>query len=157
MSRRDTIIGIDPGLDGAVAILPAGLLWDTPTARDGRRRRYVVHLMAGFLAMHGNDARAIVEGTQAFPGQGRSSIHSLGEGQGLWIGMLAAFRIPYTLIYPAKWKRAMMEGLGPEKDAARLRAMQLFPHLADQLSLKKHHGRAEALLLAEYGRRRLPA
>jgi len=33
------------------------------------------------------------------------------------------------------------------------RARRLFPNLAPDLALKKHHGRADGLLLAEYGRR----
>jgi hypothetical protein len=40
-----------------------------------------------------------------------------------------------------------------EKDESRLKALQLFPQCADNLKLKKHHGRAEALLMAEYLRR----
>ena len=46
-----------------------------------------------------------------------------------------------------------MADQGKEKSAARFKAMALFPSLADQLKLVKHDGRAEALLLAEYGRR----
>ena len=41
--------------------------------------------------------------------------------------------------------------LGKDKEASRLRAMQLYP--GADLRLKKHHGRAESLLLACYGLR----
>ena len=47
----------------------------------------------------------------------------------------------------------MMADMGKDKDASRLRAIQLFPVVANRLDRKKDDGRAEALLLAEYGRR----
>jgi len=54
-------------------------------------------------------------------------------------------------IKPADWKRIML--LGRDKDDCRARAIELFPTLLSQLQMKKHHNRAEAILLAEYGRR----
>jgi hypothetical protein len=56
-------------------------------------------------------------------------------------------------VRPAVWKRAL--GQGKDKEACQLRAMQLFP--SANLRLKKHHGRAEAFLLALYGQRHLGA
>jgi hypothetical protein len=47
----------------------------------------------------------------------------------------------------------MLYGLPKGKDTGRLRAQQLFP-TAD-LKFKKHHGRSDALLIAEYLRRSL--
>ena len=66
---------------------------------------------------------------------------------------MAALQMPYTTVRPVIWKRAL--GLGKDKEACRLRAMQLF--LSADLRLKKHHGWAEALLLALYGQRHLGA
>lgn len=51
-------------------------------------------------------------------------------------------------------KKEMLAGRGKEKDASRLRALELFPHLQEELKLKKHHNRADALLIAEWGRRK---
>lgn len=50
-------------------------------------------------------------------------------------------------VRPTVWKRAL--GLGKDKEASRLKAMQLFP--SADLRRKKDQGRAEALLLAVYG------
>ena len=83
------------------------------------------------------------------PGQGTRSMFTIGYGYGLWIGVLATLQIPYTNVRPGIWKRALT--LGKDKEASRLRAMQLYP--GADLRLKKHHGRAEALLLAAYGLR----
>lgn len=44
----------------------------------------------------------------------------------------------------------MMNGQGKDKDGSRLVAMRLFPEASDRLHLKKHHGRADALLIAEF-------
>jgi crossover junction endodeoxyribonuclease RuvC len=58
-------------------------------------------------------------------------------------------QIPYTPVRPVVWKKTF--SLGKDKEASRLRAMQLFP--GADLRQKKNHGRAEALLLALYGAR----
>lgn len=163
MSR---IVGIDPGLDGALAVLPDGLTFDTPTAevKSGRTKRRVyqpaqmVRMLAtckedypdGVRQRH--DVHVYLEAVHSMPGQGVRSMFSMGHGLGLWMGILAALEIPYTLIEPTVWKRAMV-GLGKDKDASRIRAQQLFPASAGDLARKKDHGRAEALLIAEFGRR----
>ena len=74
---------------------------------------------------------------------------TVGLGYGAWLGVLATLRLPYTAVRPVVWKKAF--SLGKDKEASRLRAMQLYP--GADLRLKKHHGRAEALLLAHYGLR----
>ena len=153
-------IGIDPGLTGAFAILAADgalvALHDTPvltlaTSRGTTRREYDVPGLVALLAPYaGPQAHAILEESQAMPGQGVRSMFTTGLGMGVWLGLLAAVQMPYTRLRPQVWKRAL--GLGPDKEHARLRAMQLFP-TAD-LRRMKDHGRAEALLLAWWGQQR---
>ncbi len=150
-------IGIDPGLSGAVAILPAGVVSDTPTAvtANGKTRRhvYLPGEMARIVREYATgDCHAYLEAVHSMPGQGVRSMFSMGHGLGLWEGILAALGVPYTLVTPQRWKREMM-GSVTDKDAARVRAVQLFPHLAGELARVKDHGRAEALLIAEYGLR----
>ena len=149
-------IGIDPGLGGAVAVLDhAGALValsDTPTlslrTSRGTKQEYDVPGLVALLAPYaGPQAHVILEESQAMPGQGTRSMLTVGVGFGLWLGVLAALTLPYTRVRPQVWKRAL--GLGKDKEQARLRAMQLFP--SADLRLKKHHGRAESLLLAWYG------
>jgi hypothetical protein len=77
-----------------------------------------------------------------------------GKGYGMWIGIVAALEIPYTLVTPQAWKKELMQGI-KDKDAGRLRAMQLFPAYNEWLVRKRDIGRADALLIAEYGRRQL--
>jgi len=54
--------------------------------------------------------------------------------------------ITYMDVTPAKWKKHF--GLSSEKEQSRAMASKMFPEAA--LHLKKHHDRAEALLLARY-------
>ena len=41
------------------------------------------------------------------PGQGTRSMLTIGFGYGLWLGILATLRLPYTTVRPAVWKRSM--------------------------------------------------
>ena len=91
-----------------------------------------------------------IENVHARPGQGVTGMFSLGVSLGSVLGVIAALRLPYTLINPGQWKRRA--GLtGKPKDASRARALQLHPELAERLSRKKDHGRAEAVLIARFG------
>lgn len=152
------IVAIDPGLSGAVAVLtPAGMLEalaDTPTlvlrVQRGSKQVYDVPGMASLLEPYsGLQVHVWIEESQPMPGQGTRSMFTIGYGYGLWVGILATLRMAYTPVRPAQWKRAMQ--LSKDKEACRLKAMQLYP-TAD-LRRKRDHGRAEALLLAHYGLR----
>jgi hypothetical protein len=148
-------IGLDPGLAGALAVIDhAGALValaDTPTltlrVARGTRHDYDVPGMVSLVAPYaGAGLHVVVEASQPMPGQGTRSMFTCGYGYGLWLGILAALQVPYTPVRPVVWKKAF--SLGKDKEAARLRAQQLFP--GADLRLRKHHGRAEALLLAHW-------
>lgn len=152
-----TIIGIDPGLSGAIALMDAAgacQVWDMPTlalTRGGKNKREIdahslVRLFADNRAGH-----AFIEGMRAMPGQGVTSMFALGKGYGIILGVLAALDVPYTVIDSRKWKNVL--GVPAAKDGARARASQLLPTAAHQWPLVKNDGRAEAALIALYGRR----
>ncbi|HAM58701.1 MAG TPA: hypothetical protein DCQ64_26140 [Candidatus Rokubacteria bacterium] len=163
-------LGIDPGLDGALAGLDAdGKVWklcDTPTVTveraRGRRREYDVRLMARTLqgVRDRYQVRLVVlervlpMPPAGGPGAGRGSVgaFALGRSAGLWEGIIMALGMPLELVVPRRWQAALLGG-SRGKEGGRLRALQLFPDAADRLARKKDHGRADALLLAEYGRR----
>ena len=157
---RLNYVGIDPGLTGALAILREGeppQVWDTPTAIIGSRRKVKpVHSpasMVELLCTAGDDCFVVMENVHSMPKQGVASSFNFGRGFGTWEGIIAALGLSYELVTPQLWKKVMMGGMGKEKDASRIRAMQLFPELGEKLKLKKHHGRADALLIASFGRR----
>ena len=149
------LVGIDPGLTGAVAVLkPDGTaqVYDTPTltlkvARSTRCTYDLPGLVALLTPYASAHLHVVIEDAQAMPGQGVRSTFSTGLGMGAWLGILAALALPYTSVRPGVWKRSL--GLGKDKEQARARAMQLYP--SADLRRKKDHGRAEALLLAWWG------
>jgi crossover junction endodeoxyribonuclease RuvC len=157
-------IGIDPGLSGALAVIDERIaeqcasVFDTPTVTvegEKTKRKYLVPAMALLLKPFADrqDVLAILENVHSMPKQGVASSFCFGEGKGMWEGILSAYNIPTELVSPQRWKKEMMDGQGKEKSAARFKAMALFPSLSEQLKLIKHDGRAEALLMAAYGRR----
>lgn len=152
------VIGVDPGLSGAIAVIAGGhyAVYDTPVIAAGRGS-YVKNtvnwpefadIVARSSQLWGtNVALVVIERVNAFPGQGVSSMFSLGMSYGGAQGVAAAFGLPARLVAPQDWKRHYK--LTADKEEARALAMRLFPH-AD-LGRKKDHGRAEALLIARYG------
>lgn len=149
-------LGLDPGLSGAIAVLTSEgtleALADTPTltlkVQRGAKQVYDAPGMVELLRPYaGLQSHVLIEESQAMPGQGSRSMFTVGLGYGLWLGILASLGLPYTSVRPGIWKRSL--ALGKDKEAARLRAQQLFP--SADLRRKKDHGRAEALLLASYG------
>jgi crossover junction endodeoxyribonuclease RuvC len=156
-------IGIDPGLNGAVAVIAeAGnpLVFDTPTmvvSGVKEKRVYNTAAMAVLLKPYGRmgmrDTLVILENVHSMPKQGVASSFSFGQGLGMWQGIIAALGLPLEMPSPQRWKKEMLADQGKEKAAARFKAMQLFPAIAAQFARVKDDGRAEALLMAEYGRR----
>lgn len=141
-------IGIDPGKTGAVACVSPdeACVWDTPLIG----KDYDVRGMADILSKW-TDATGVfacIELAQPMPREGVRASWTNGYGYGLWIGILASLAIPYAAVRPGVWKRRL--GVTRDKDQTRARARELFP-LVD-LSLKKHHGRAEALLVSVYAK-----
>lgn len=75
----------------------------------------------------------------------------------MWSLYLMSLGVRVETVRPAQWKKSFsLQGGKTNKEAARLKALSLWPTLAaDNLKFKKDHNRAEALLLAEYLRRRV--
>jgi len=155
-------IGIDPGVTGAFAALCDGgtnSVGDIPVltiTRNGRKRTEPDALMcADALRESGDESLVAIEVNQARPVEGRRdsliSAHRMGMNVGVWLGICAALRRRVEMVYPQQWKR--WAGLiGADKEASRALALRRWPMLADGLSRKKDHNRAEALLIADYAR-----
>lgn len=165
-------LGVDPGLTGALAVLDpttrAVEFYDTPVLniKSGNKMKKVMDLYALATILHGvtsgRDVMVTMEKVNAMPGMGANgerqsmgatSAFNFGMGFGMWQGMFVALRLPFQLVHPKTWKALMMADCSKEKDASRLKAMQLFPEAAVGLNLKKHHGRADALLMAAFAAR----
>lgn len=151
------IIGIDPGVSGAVAVLTESgrfvSVFDVPTvaANKSSNRQQVspidlANLIRSQLVNAPADVVAVTENVAAMPGQGVSSMFAFGKSYGIILGVLAALGISTHIVTPAKWKG--FYSLGKEKDQSRELAQRMWPDAP--LGLKRHHGRAEALLLAKF-------
>jgi len=82
-------------------------------------------------------------------GMGATSAFSFGAGWGRVQGVLESMRMPYELVTAQSWK-SKVGLLKTPKDYVRTRAAQLYPTSAPYLKLKKHTGRADALMLAHH-------
>lgn len=158
-----TVIGIDPGVTGAIAIrMPHETrILDMPTYEVKRGKRQVREVNAAQLARDLEGAvgsveffdragvHAYVERVGAMPGQGVASMFAFGKSVGIVEGILAALEIPYTLVAASVWTRAV--GVNGGKDGARKRAAELFPSQTGWFTRSKDDGRADAMLIAFYG------
>lgn len=150
------ILGIDPGLSGSLAFMDDELLiYDIPTLnieRNGKNKRQIdlpnlLYNLKLYPITH-----CYLENVHAMPGQGVSSMFQMGRGYGQIEMGLAALNIPTTYITSQVWKKSL--AVPKDKDGARQRASQLMPQWAHNWPLKKHDGRAEAALIALYGKQR---
>jgi len=149
-------VGIDPGLTGAVVFLaPDGDLLavvDMPTLTATTGRREVNAAGLAELLRHYPGATVTVERVGPRPGEGAVGAFAFGYGLGTVLAVLATLGHPTRLVQPAVWKRWAGIPAGAPKDAAVAVAARMVPQAGPFLTLKKHHGRADAVLLAEYGR-----
>ena len=155
MQKPMTIIGVDPGQTGAVAVLGfdgALRVVDMPTVeidRGGKARREIDVAALADLLRAIDGGQAWIERVAARPGQGVASMFSFGRGVGQVEGVLAALRVPVSYVTPQAWRKTLRVPDG--KDGSRLRASQIMPAYAGEWRRAKDDGRAEAALIAMYG------
>lgn len=141
-------IGIDPGKDGAMAVITPTGEYIVPFSPEG----YWLELKR----LGAGDSRCFLERVGAMPRQGVTSMFKFGENYGFIQGLLTAYSIPYELVTPQKWKREF--GVTGDKNSSIAVCKRLFPGVSLRRTdrcKKDHDGMAEALLMAEYARRRL--
>lgn len=141
-------IGIDPGKSGGIALIGEVEVEVYPYSDEKLIE------IAGRCS--GEKCMCCVESVHALPKQGVSSTFSFGKSAGFIEGVLRSFGIAYQLIPPQRWKKEF--GLNSDKQKSIEVCKKLFPQvnlLATERSRKPHDGMAEALLIAEYCRRKL--
>ncbi len=145
---QTAFIGIDPGADGALAaLLPGGAARVVPFGKDA----YVAEV----AALAGSVGLCVLEHVGAMPGQGVVSTFRFGENFGWIQGVLDSAGVPYELVRPQRWKREF--GCTSDKNTSVEAARRLFPGVDLRRTprcSKPHDGIAEALLMAEYARRK---
>ncbi len=149
------IFGIDPGLTGAVGVLRDGAFLaveDMPTVVKGIGSVKYEISPSGLkqsLRKHasvGDSVTAVLERVNSMPGMSASTVFSLGDSFGCARSVIATAGVELTYVTPQTWKKYFK--LEKDKELSRALAIRLFP--SAELHLKKHHDRAEALLMARW-------
>lgn len=152
---KKVIVGIDPGNEGAIVIRNGDEI-DTiiMPLKDGQVCESELSELFREIAFE--TKHVYLEDIYAVPTSGASSMLNFGRGHGKIVGILAALHIPYTLIRPQVWQRAVIND-GKSGDT-KLRALKTAQRLFPQVELKKssraklpHSGIVDALLISEYG------
>ena len=153
------IIGIDPGINGAICLFKDGKIVDVfemPKMAIGKKNKSQVNASQIFneiqKAVEGEDKTkviAVIEQVSAMPGQGVTSMFNFGQSYGILKGICSAMQLPMFLVRPAKWKK-YFNLINSQKDASRTRAIEIFPYFSTQLSKKKDSNKADAILIASF-------
>ncbi len=151
------IIGIDPGLSGAIAVLKNNKvlnIFDIPVMSEGKKNKRQLNsaLLVNLLKENINkeeEVTVVVEQVNAMPGQGVTSMFNFGQTFGALKGICAALELPIFFVRPSKWKKHF-ELINSSKDASRTKAIEMYPKLSSQLSKKKDVNKSDAILIARF-------
>ena len=151
------IIGIDPGLSGAIAILENNRvlkIFDMPVMSEGKKNKrqlnsaQLVKLLSDYISDK-DEVSVVVEQVNAMPGQGVTSMFNFGQTFGAIKGICAALKLPIFFVRPSKWKKHF-ELINSSKDASRTKVIEMYPTLSDELSKKKDVNKSDAILIARF-------
>ena len=138
-------IGIDPGKNGGLAMIDSdGAVVDVVPMPD---TPYDILDLLREWERETEYVSAMLEQVASSPQMGVKSSFTFGQGFG-WLEMaLHAAGIPFHRVAPSRWQRAIGCLTKGDKNVTKRKAQELFP------SVKVTHAIADALLIAEYGRR----
>ncbi len=165
MTKMTRIVGIDPGIGGAVVVIDQHgeikRAIRTPILMNKTKKVYDLQLMREVLrgAQHDaeEDGGAVMVGLEkvhTLPRDGRVGAFRFGMGYGMWQGLLSGLFVSYIEVTPQRWQGRMLAGYPRgehTKTSAVLAAKGLFPHIP--INFKADWGLADAALIAEYTRR----
>ena len=151
------IIGIDPGVSGAISILKNKKVIDAidmPTMIDGKKNKKQVNAsqVSNIIKERlnsGEEIIVVVEHVNAMPGQGVTSMFNFGQSFGVIKGICSALSLPIYFIRPTKWKK-YFNLIKTNKDASRTKVIQIYPEISSKLYRKKDSNKADAILIARY-------
>ena len=153
------IIGIDPGIKGAICFFKKGKILevlDMPTMPVGKKNKSQVNgsqiyneIQKRIINEDKKDIKVVIEQVSAMPGQGVTSMFNFGQSFGVLKGVCAAMQLPIFFIRPAKWKK-YFDLINSQKDSSRVKAIEMFPKFSSLLARKKDTNKADAILIANY-------
>ena len=153
------IIGIDPGINGAICLFKDGKIVDVfemPKMAVGKKNKSQVNASQIFneiqKAIEGEDKTkviAVIEQVSAMPGQGVTSMFNFGQSFGVLKGIFSAMQISMDFVSPIKWKKFFNLN-NTNKDASRTKAIEINPYFSSKLSKKKDANNADAILISSF-------
>ena len=151
------IIGIDPGLSGAIAVLEdikVLSLFEMPVMAEGKKNKRQLNSaqLVNIIKENTNgdeEIAVIVEQVNAMPGQGVTSMFNFGQTFGAIKGICAALELPIYFVRPSKWKKHF-ELINSSKDSSRTKVIEMYPKLSTQLAKKKDVSKSDAILIARF-------
>ncbi len=198
MQANKTYIGIDPGLHGAISVLPPNEfphLYEMPLLANVELDvKKILDIIDSYPNVH-----VTIEDVHSVFGASAAANFSFGFGCGSLFTILKLVNVPFTKVPPQTWQKEMWQGVRPveiivpgkkkkngeqkykvdTKATSLLAATRLFPNIdlrgeksveyyADNSANRKlnrvgkvieskagpHDGIIDALLMAEYGKRK---
>ena len=151
------IIGIDPGLSGAIAVMHNKKvinMYDMPVMAEGKKNKRQLNSsqLVNIIKENINEdeeAIVVVEQVNAMPGQGVTSMFNFGQTFGAIKGVCAALKLPIFFVRPSKWKKHF-ELINSSKDASRTKVIEMYPTLSSQLAKKRDVNKSDAVLIAKF-------
>ena len=151
------IIGIDPGLSGAIAVLEDKRvlsIFDMPVMAEGKKNKKQLNSAQLVNIIRENsigdeEIVVVVEQVNAMPGQGVTSMFNFGQTFGAIKGVCASLNLPIFFVRPSKWKK-YFELINSSKDSSRTKVIEMSPSLSSQLAKKKDVNKSDAILIARY-------
>lgn len=141
------VVGVDPGRSsGSIAYVVGdeAFTWPLKNMTD-------LEIWSVFERLGGCASFAVLERVNAMPKQGVASSFKFGASFGELKMALVAARLRFELVTPATWQGKLRCRTKGDKNITKTLAQRLWP------GVKITHATADALLLAEYGRRHLSA
>jgi len=148
----NAVMGIDPGVNGGLAVLriDGGVEYLRAFQPSMTHAELVDAVRFALKCMAYWKSRTVyVEKVGSMPTDGRRAANTFGRVDGLIRGALLMAGYPPLDVSPMMWQSAMECLSGGNKNVTKKRALELFPR--ERIT----HAVADALLIAEYGRRRL--
>ena len=153
------IIGIDPGITGAICFFQDGKIIDAiemPNMAEGKKNKRQVNgaqiyyeISKRIKGIKKHDIKVVIEQVSAMPGQGVTSMFNFGQSFGVLKGICSAMQLSMYFVRPAKWKK-YFNLINSEKDASRTKAIEIFPIFSSKLAKKKDSNKADAILIASF-------
>ena len=156
------IVGIDPGIKGAIALIGRKKVKviSVPTLKITKTKKTLdENKIRDYLYKYKMKIKHVfIEKAQAMPKQGGVSMFNYGTGWGILRGVCCGLFLPYTLVHPKTWKKVMCKDMPASKEVSIIIAKRLWPKI--NLRPTSHcttdsDGMADALCIAEYGKRLL--